>query len=71
MQDFIESQIEAGTYINTDEAIRAGVRLLMEKDGARQFYNLKSELSEAMADVDAGNFKVFDSIKYEPKSFSI
>lgn len=71
MQDFIDTQVESGTYVSTDEVIRAGVRLLMEKDGARQFYNLKNELTLASKEVEAGKFKKFNPKDYEPKAFLV
>lgn len=35
MQDYVEGQIRAGAYANLSEVVRAGICLLMEKDGAR------------------------------------
>ncbi len=46
--------------------MRAGLRLLMERDGARQFYALKGELEAALREVEAGEFEEFDPVAYEP-----
>ena len=35
MHDFVEGQIKSGACANMSEVVRAGLRLLMEKDGAR------------------------------------
>ena len=44
----------------TIEVVRAGIRLLMERDGARQFYAMKAELEEAVQEAEAGGFEAFD-----------
>ena len=48
------------------EVVRAGVRMLMERDGARQFYALKANLEQAMREAEAGDFESFDPQSYEP-----
>ena len=40
MEDYIQRQISSGSYANLSEVVRAGMRLLMERDNARQFYAL-------------------------------
>lgn len=42
MQDYAQSQIASGAYANLSEVVRAGMRLLMEQDGAR-FYAFKAQ----------------------------
>lgn len=37
MQKYVQAPIEPGAHANLSEIVRADVRLLMEKDGARQF----------------------------------
>ena len=69
MQDYVDRQIQSGAYANLSEVIRAGVRTLMERDGARQFYALKSELEEAADEVERGDFVEFDARAFEPDAF--
>ena len=66
MQTYVHGQIKSGAYANLSEVVRAGIRLLMERDGARQFYALKSELEQAVRDAEAGEFEEFDALAYEP-----
>jgi len=69
MQLYAEGQIKSGAYANLSEVVRAGIRLLMEKDGARQFYALKADLERATVDAEAGGFDVFDARAFEPDAF--
>ena len=69
MDTYVQRQIESGANANLSEVVRAGVRTLMEKDGAREFYRLKSELEEPVAQVEAGEVVDFDPIAYEPDAF--
>lgn len=71
MRDYVDGQIRSGAYANLSEVVRAGIRLLMEKDGARQFYALKAELEEAAAAVEAGDFSEFDPRAFEPDAFKV
>ena len=48
MHRYAQGQIDAGAYANLSEVVRAGLRLLMERDGARQFYALKGDLEAAV-----------------------
>ena len=68
MENYILGQIRSGSYANLSEVVRAGMRLLMERDNARQFYALKANLEEALREAEAGGFEVFDSQAYEPDS---
>ena len=70
MQEYAQGQIKAGAYANLSEVVRAGIRLLMEKDGARQFYALKADLEDAAAAAEAGNFSDFDPKAFEPDAFT-
>ena len=56
MQSYVELEIKSGAYANLSEVVHAGIRLLMEKDGARQFYALKANLEQATAEAEAGAF---------------
>ena len=66
MESYVHGQIRSGAYANLSEVVRAGIRLLMERDGARRFYALKAELEEAVREAEAGGFEEFDALAYEP-----
>lgn len=66
MQEYAQGQIASGAYANLSEVVRAGIRLLMEKDGARQFYALKAELEAARMASERGDFETFDPHAFEP-----
>ena len=66
MERYVRGQIRSGAYANLSEVVRAGLRLLMERDGARQFHALKVELEEAVREAAAGGFEEFDALGYEP-----
>ena len=66
MHRYAQGQVDAGAYANLSEVVRAGLRLLMERDGARQFYALKGELEAAVREAEAGGFEEFDPVAYEP-----
>jgi antitoxin ParD1/3/4 len=50
MQDYAERQVEAGVYANLSEVVRAGLRKLMDEDGATAFYLLRRDLASAAAE---------------------
>lgn len=50
MQDYAERQVQAGYYANLSEVVRAGLRKLMEEDGATAFYLLRRDLGAAVAE---------------------
>ncbi|PRY92078.1 antitoxin ParD1/3/4 [Hasllibacter halocynthiae] len=50
MQDYADRQVEAGVYANLSEVVRAGMRRLMEEDGAAAFYLLRRDLASARAE---------------------
>ena len=66
MATYVQGQIKSGTYANLSEVVRSGIRMLMERDGARQFYALKTDLEEAVREAEAGGFEEFDPLSYEP-----
>jgi len=70
MQDYVQEQIASGVYADFSEAMRAGIRLLMEKEGARQFYALKTDFERVAAAVEAGEFEIFDALAFEPDAFA-
>ena len=69
MEAYIRGQISSGAYANLSEVVRAGIRLLMERDGARQFYALKADLEQAAREAEGGAFSDFDPRAYEPDAF--
>lgn len=69
MRDYVEGQIRSGAYANVSEVVRAGLRLLMEKEGARKFYALRADLEEARREAEAGDYDAFDPQAYEPDAF--
>ena len=69
MKNYAQSQIKSGTYANLSEVVHAGIRILMERDGACQFYALKADLELAAADADTGAFASFDARAFEPDAF--
>ena len=68
MRAYVDGQIRSGAYANLSEVVRAGVRMLMERDGARQFYVLKANLEQALREAEAGEFERFDPYAYEPEA---
>ena len=68
MDAYVQIQIKSGAYANLSEVVRAGIRLLMERDGARQFYALKADLEESVREAEAGGFETFDPQGYEPEA---
>ncbi len=49
MLEYAERQVDAGVYSNLSEVIRAGMRKLMDDNGATAFYLLRRDLSDAAA----------------------
>jgi len=70
MQEYVQGQIKSGAYANTSEVVRAGIRLLMEKEGARQFYSLKSDLEKSVLEAEDGKCSDFDPKAFEPDAFT-
>ncbi len=69
MAAYIKGQIDSGAFANLSEVVRAGLRLLMERDGARQFYALKAELEHAVREAEAGEFDDFDPEAFDPEAY--
>lgn len=66
MESYARGQIRSGAHANVSEVVRAGIRLLMERDDARQFYALKADLEEAVREAEADGFEEFDPLAFEP-----
>jgi antitoxin ParD1/3/4 len=69
MEEYIQRQLKTGAYANVSEVVRAGMRLLMEKDAARQFYALRANLEAAAKEAENGGFEAFNAKTYEPDAF--
>jgi antitoxin ParD1/3/4 len=69
MQDYVERQLASGAYSNLSEVIRAGMRLLMQQDGALLYHGLKADLIAAADAAEAGDFAPFDVEAFEPDAF--
>lgn len=69
MRAYVEGQIKSGAYANVSEVVRAGLRLLMDKDGARQFYTLKAELESALSEAQTEPLAPFDPEAFELDAF--
>jgi len=66
MQEYAERQVEAGVFANLSEVVRAGMRKLMEEDGATAFYLLRQDLQKAM-DAPTEETDLRDLLLDEPK----
>ena len=69
MEDYVKGQIRSGAYANLSEIVQAGIRMLMERDGARQLHALRADLEAAVRDAESGAFTEFDPGAYEPGAF--
>lgn len=69
LQDYVQQQVRSGLYPDAEAVVQAGLRLLMERDGARGFAALKADLADAAAAAEAGAFAPFDPRAYEPDAF--
>ena len=47
MQEWVDRQVAAGLYGNASEVARAGLRRLMEEDGAAAFELLRRDIEKA------------------------
>ena len=73
LERFVEERVKSGSFASSSEVIRAGLRLLAEREAA--FGKVKTLLLEADKDMEAGNFKrfentgkIFDEIKNRVKN---
>lgn len=48
MEEYAQRQVDAGVYANVSEVVRAGMRKLMNEDGATAYYLLRKDLTDAM-----------------------
>lgn len=73
LERFVEERVQSGAFASSSEVVRAGLRLLAEREAA--FGKVKALLSEADKDMEAGNFKrfentgqIFDEVKNRVKN---
>ncbi len=59
LERFIEDRVKSGAFASSSEVVRAGLRLLAERESA--FGKLKTLLFEADKHMEAGNFKRFEN----------
>ncbi len=69
MDTYVKGRIKCGEYANISEVVRAGIRLLMQRDGARQFFAMKTDLEHAAREAEAGAFDEFDPQAYQPDAY--
>ncbi len=69
IQEYAEHQLSSGAYANLSEVVRAGMRLLMQQDGALMYHGLKADLVTAARAAEAGDFEQFDAKSFEPDAF--
>ena len=69
METYVRRRIKSGEYANISEVVRAGIRLLMQRDGARQFYAMKTDLEHAVREAEAGAYDDFDPEAFEPDAY--
>ena len=54
------------SFANLSEVVRAGIRLLMERSGARRFHALEAESEEAVREAEKGGFEELDPCPANP-----
>ena len=69
IREYAEMQVRSGAYADLNEVVRACVRILMEADGVRQFHELRADLEQAAAQVEAGNHTVFEPEAFDSRAF--
>jgi len=70
MKEYVQGQINSGAYANTSQVVRAGIRLLMEKDGACQLDALKANFEEAPAVAEDDEFYDFNPKTFDPDAYT-
>lgn len=69
MTRYAEGEVERGAYADIGEVVRAGMRLLMEREAAWGWFELKAAIDDAVAEVEAGKTVDFDPLAFEPEAF--
>jgi antitoxin ParD1/3/4 len=65
LDEFVEQKVATGEFQNASEVVRAGLRLLSERDEDRaaKIEALKSAIQVGLDDLDRGDFEVVDDIE--------
>jgi antitoxin ParD1/3/4 len=65
LDQFVEQKVATGEFQNASEVVRAGLRLLSERDEDRaaKIEALKSAIQVGLDDLDRGDFEVVDDIE--------
>ena len=66
MEARVRGRIESGACAGMSGVARAGIRLLMGRDGARRFQALKADPGHAMRDAETDAFADFGPRAREP-----
>lgn len=61
---FVNRMVGSGRYQNASEVLREGLRLMehREAEAAARLKALRDAASAGIADIEAGNFRAFDSV---------
>ena len=62
---FVNRMVGSGRYQNASEVLREGLRLMehREAEAAARLEGLRNAASTGIADIEAGNFRAFDSVQ--------
>lgn len=65
LDQFIEQKVATGEFQNASEVVRAGLRLLSERDEDRaaKIEALKAAIQVGLDDLDRGDYEVVDDIE--------
>lgn len=55
------------SFADLSEVVRAGIRQLMERDGARRFHAPEAESEEAVREAEKGDFEELDPCPANPR----
>lgn len=60
-EHFIDAQLASGRFNNASEVVRAGLRLLEDRE--TELAELRALIAEGMKDIESGNVIVVDDVK--------
>lgn len=62
---FVNRMVGSGRYQNASEVLREGLRLMehREAEAAARLEALRDAAGAGIADIDAGNFRLFDTVQ--------
>jgi len=67
MQAFADRLVAQGAYANLSEVVRAGMRRLMQEQGAAAFHRMQAGLAVAAGELEAGGGLDFDPRRWDPE----